>query len=223
MFIQSVNQEGFLSILKERNREEKSWAGSEVTELRCYLFKHTRTHTPTYPQQWRAHCLMEARHSGENMTVAIVCQPWYGYCIIDNAVEACGTAGLSARSVGMHSRGICDISVAVALLVRRPAGPSFELAEELMTWLTLLVGEGAACAQCHTWPLIFMSQYLSLIYHGRLMNFPALLRPQFFISSPEVQINIEMSAPAFMSAPVCVSVFLHRRLHEMRTILISPS
>lgn len=68
------------------------------------------------------------------MTVAIVCQYQDGYFIME-AAAACGVAGLShtpsARLAGQmwHLAGRC------------PAGPSFELEEEIMTWLDLLTGE----------------------------------------------------------------------------------
>lgn len=48
----------------------------------CYLPKHNRRRTPIQTTVARAHCLLEARHSADSMTVAIVCQSWDGYFLM---------------------------------------------------------------------------------------------------------------------------------------------
>lgn len=58
-----------------------------------------------------------------------------------------------------------------------PAGSSFELEEEIMTWLTLLVREVCTvCPMSHMTFNIYVTIFVTVIYHKlSLMNFPCSL------------------------------------------------
>lgn len=133
----------------------------KIQDTLCYLSKHTWSHS--HPSNsGGAHCLLEARHSGDIMTVAIVCQYWDGYFIKQQqqqqpvAWRGCQRAP-SAR-IGRADVTFSWPSPCWSAILWAGRG------DNDMAHSPRCDGGAALCAQCHTWPLTFMSLYLSLSF-----------------------------------------------------------
>lgn len=124
------------------------------------LSLQTHVDTHSHPSNCRgAHCLLEARLTGDIMTAAIVCEDWDGRFIMD---------WQSSKSPWLRK--------AVGTLSARIGRADVTFSWPLPCWSLLWGGRGdndmayspgwrgALCAPCHAWPLTFTSQYLSLSF-----------------------------------------------------------
>lgn len=106
-----------------------------------YTHLSFQTHLDTHSHPGNGdgdHCLLEARHSGDIMTAAIVCQYWDRYFIMD---WQSSSSSLWLRRTVRVLRRHALAGQMWHLASRCPAGHPFQLEEEIMTWLTLPVGE----------------------------------------------------------------------------------